>query len=80
FILKGDLMNISKIMETAKTDGMQTMDQNLFELYRHGIISYEEALRQSVSANNLRLHIQLHKEGKTPELLYDRVNGLNLIS
>lgn len=56
------------------------MDQNLFELYRHGIISYEEALRQSVSANNLRLHIQLHKEGKTPELLYDRVNGLNLIS
>lgn len=78
FILKGDLMNISKIMETAKTDGMQTMDQNLFELYRHGIISYEEALRQSVSANNLRLHIQLHKEGKTPELLYDRVNGLNL--
>lgn len=34
FILKGDLMNISKIMETAKTDGMQTMDQNLFELYR----------------------------------------------
>ncbi|EOF9565401.1 PilT/PilU family type 4a pilus ATPase [Neisseria gonorrhoeae] len=80
FILKGDLMNISKIMETAKTDGMQMMDQNLFELYRHGIISYEEALRQSVSANNLRLHIQLHKEGKTPELLYDRVNGLNLIS
>ncbi|MBH5906679.1 Flp pilus assembly complex ATPase component TadA, partial [Neisseria meningitidis] len=80
FILKGDLMNISKIMETAKTDGMQTMDQNLFELYRHGIISYEEALRQSVSANNLRLRIQLHKEGKTSELLYDRVNGLNLIS
>lgn len=66
--------------QSPDTDGMQTMDQNLFELYRHGIISYEEALRQSVSANNLRLHIQLHKEGKTPELLYDRVNGLNLIS
>ena len=67
-------------MESAQTDGMQTMDQNLFKLYNQNIIDYEEALRQSVSANDLRLRIQLYEEGRHPDRLYDRINDLNLVS
>ena len=73
-------MGLRYIMETAQTDGMQTMDQNLFRLYNQGIIEYNEALRQSVSANDLRLRIQLYEEGRHPDRLYDRINDLNLVS
>ena len=79
-ILKGDIIGLRSLMESAQTDGMQTMDQNLFKLYNQGIIEYNEALRQSVSANDLRLRIQLYEEGRHPDRLYDRINDLNLVS
>lgn len=79
-ILKGDIIGLRSLMESAQTDGMQTMDQNLFKLYNQNIIDYEEALRQSVSANDLRLRIQLYEEGRHPDRLYDRINDLNLVS
>jgi hypothetical protein len=40
--------------------GMKTFDWSLFELYNEGAISYEEALRNSDSANELRLNIKLN--------------------
>ncbi len=43
---------------------MQTFDQALFKLYKDGLISLEEALRNADSQNNLRLKISL-SEGKT---------------
>ena len=69
-ILKGDIIGLRSLMESAQTDGMQTMDQNLFKLYNQNIIDYEEALRQSVSANDLRLrNPALRKKADTPTAL-----------
>ena len=79
-IFKGELMEIRELMMRSGTDGMQTFDQHLFELYIQGQIAYDEALRQAVSTNDLRLRIQMHEEGNDPDRLYDRISDLNLIS
>lgn len=72
-------MDIKDMMLRSTNDGMQTFDQNLFNLYIEDQISYDEALRQADSANDLRLRIQLHEEGGQPERLYDRISDLNLM-
>ena len=78
-IFKGDLMGIKDLMQRSIDDGMQTFDDNLFNLYLRGVITYDEAIRQADSANDLRLRIQLHEEGGKPEKLFDRVSDLNLM-
>ena len=40
--------------------GMRTFDHSLFELFNEGVISYEEAIRNADSANELRLNIKLN--------------------
>jgi twitching motility protein PilU len=62
-ILKGQIHKIKEVMEKSTNIGMQTFDGALFELYKHGKISLEEALRNADSQNNLRLKISL-SEGK----------------
>lgn len=42
---------------------MKTFDAALFDIYKSGKITYEEALKNADSKNNLRLRIQL-SEGK----------------
>ncbi len=78
-IFEGDLMGIKDLMQRSIDDGMQTFDDNLFNLYLRGVITYDEAIRQADSANDLRLRIQLHEEGGKPEKLFDRVSDLNLM-
>ncbi len=78
-VFKGELMNIKDMMTRSTNDGMQTFDQHLFDLYVQDQISYDEALRQADSTNDLRLRIQLHEEGGQPERLYDRISDLNLM-
>ena len=52
-------------MKKSRELGMQTFDQSLFDLYEAGLISYEDALRNADSLNDLRLEIKLHgKEAK----------------
>ena len=63
-ILKGEIHTIKEIMEKSTNLGMQTFDQALFKLYKDGLISLEEALRNADSQNNLRLKISL-SEGRT---------------
>ncbi len=58
-ILKGDIHGIRDIMEKSTNLGMQTFDQAIFKLYKEGVISIEEALRNADSQNNLRLKISL---------------------
>lgn len=48
--------------------GMQTFDQALFDLYNQRIISYEEALRNADSSNELRLQIKLKSSRINPVL------------
>jgi twitching motility protein PilU len=38
---------------------MQTFDQSLFDLYENKHVSYEDALRNADSVNDLRLQIKL---------------------
>ena len=58
-ILKGQFHALKEIMSKSRELGMQTFDQALFELYNEGAISYDEALRNADSVNELRLQIKL---------------------
>lgn len=59
-IFKGEVHEIKEIMKRSRELGMQTFDQHLFDMYDTGIISYEDALRNADSVNDLRLAIKLH--------------------
>jgi len=59
-IFKGNVHEIKEIMKKSRELGMQTFDMALFELYENGLISYEDALRNADSMNELRLQIKLH--------------------
>src|SRR4030095_7592993 len=64
-IFKGDVSGIKELMKKSRELGMQTFDQSLFGLYEAGLISYEDALRNADSLNDLRLEIKLPaKEAK----------------
>lgn len=68
-IFKGDIHEIKEIMKKSRELGMQTFDQALFQLYDDGKISYEDALRNADSLNDLRLQIKLNsKEAKERNL------------
>jgi twitching motility protein PilU len=57
-------------MAKSRELGMQTFDQALFDLYEAGKISYEDALRNADSVNDLRLRIKLEsKESKGKDIL-----------
>ncbi|MFV5264235.1 PilT/PilU family type 4a pilus ATPase [Acinetobacter courvalinii] len=58
-ILKGQFHALKEIMSKSRELGMQTFDQALFGLYNEGAISYDEALRNADSVNELRLQIKL---------------------
>ncbi|UDM39596.1 PilT/PilU family type 4a pilus ATPase [Acinetobacter haemolyticus] len=58
-ILKGQFHELKEIMKKSRELGMQTFDQALYDLYNEGAISYEEALRNADSMNELRLQIKL---------------------
>ena len=58
-IFKGNVHEIKDIMKKSRELGMQTFDMALFELYEAGKISYEDALRNADSMNELRLKIKL---------------------
>jgi twitching motility protein PilU len=68
-IFKGDVHEIKEIMKKSRELGMQTFDQALFDLYEAGRISYEDALRNADSVNDLRLSIKLNgKDAKDRDL------------
>ena len=71
-IFKGDVSGIKDIMKKSRELGMQTFDQSLFDLYEAGLITYEDALRNADSVNDLRLQIKLnsrHGERDTSDSL-----------
>jgi twitching motility protein PilU len=68
-IFKGDVHEIKEIMKKSREIGMQTFDQALFDLFEAGRISYEDALRNADSVNDLRLSIKLNgKDAKDRDL------------
>jgi twitching motility protein PilU len=65
-IFKGQFGDIKTIMERSRELGMRTFDWALFELYNDGFISYEEAIRNADSANELRLAMKLKSKRGEP--------------
>jgi twitching motility protein PilU len=61
-IFKGDVPGIKEIMKRSRELGMQTFDQSLFDLYEDELITYEDALRNADSINDLRLQIKLNSK------------------
>ena len=58
-LLKGEFHEIKAIMQKSQELGMRTFDASLFELYNEGVITFDEAIRNADSANELRLNIKL---------------------
>jgi twitching motility protein PilU len=61
-IFKGEVSEIKEIMKRSRELGMQTFDQSLFDLYESQTVTYEDALRNADSVNDLRLQIKLHSQ------------------
>jgi twitching motility protein PilU len=61
-IFKGLVTEIKEIMKKSRNMGMQTFDQALFDAFEANSISYEDALRNADSVNDLRLQIKLNSQ------------------
>jgi len=61
-IFKGDVSEIKEIMKKSRNLGMQTFDQALFDAFETSMITYEDALRNADSVNDLRLQIKLNSQ------------------
>ncbi len=61
-IFKGEVAKIKEIMAKSNRLGMRTFDQALFELYEAGMISYEDAIRNADSKNEVRLRVKLESK------------------
>ncbi len=59
-IFKGEVGELKELMKRSREHGMQTFDQALFDLFEAGQVTYEDALRNADSVNDLRLNIKLH--------------------
>lgn len=68
-IFKGEVGEIKDLMKRSRELGMQTFDQALFDLYEANKITYEDALRNADSVNDLRLQIKLNSvRARNPDL------------
>lgn len=76
-IYKGEVAKIKEVMAKSNRLGMKTFDQDLYDLYEAHKISYEDAMRNADSKNELRLRIKL--EGKRDKNdAEERAKGLSL--
>jgi twitching motility protein PilU len=78
-IFKGEVHEIKSIMAKSRELGMQTFDQHLFELYENGSISYEDALRNADSVNELRLMIKLQGQEAKGRDVMSGIEHLNIV-
>src|SRR6478609_1907224 len=76
-IFRGEVAKIKEVMARSTRIGMKTFDQCLFELFETGMISYEDAMRNADSKNELRLRIKL--EGKREVKNLDDGGALRIV-
>jgi twitching motility protein PilU len=77
-IFKGEVVQLKEVMKKSNRLGMNTFDQALYDLFESGAISYEEALKNADSKNEIRLRIKLEsKRAATDPNAVDE--GLGLI-
>jgi twitching motility protein PilU len=77
-IFKGEVHQIKEVMSKSRELGMQTFDQALFDLYEDGVISYEEALKNADSVNDLRLRIKLESKLDKPSGALSGIDHLRI--
>jgi twitching motility protein PilU len=78
-IFKGSVHEIKEVMAKSRELGMQTFDQALYDLYEGGAISYEDALRNADSLNDLRLRIKLHGQDSKDRDILSGLDHLDII-
>jgi twitching motility protein PilU len=78
-IFKGNVGEIKEIMKKSRELGMQTFDQSLFDLYEGGEITYEDALRNADSVNDLRLQIKLYGKESSDRDLTAGIKHLDIV-
>lgn len=75
-IHKGDTAGLKPVIAAGFHEGMQTFDQNIFQLYKDGVITYDTAIRAADSANDLKLRIRTElgeiKEKTEEEILANK--------
>jgi twitching motility protein PilU len=77
-IFKGDVAKIKEVMSRSNRIGMKTFDQALFDLYEAHLVSYEDALRNADSKNELRLKIKLDSR-REDRLNHEQTSSLRIV-
>jgi len=77
-IFKGEVNGIKGVMAKSREIGMQTFDQALFDLYEADKISYEEALKNADSLNDLRLNIKLNSQKSKDRDVMSGIDNLKM--
>jgi len=77
-VLKGEVHKIKEIMGRSRELGMQTFDQALFDLYESEKITYEDAIRNADSMNELRLTIKLESKTAKKQDLLESVGHMSM--
>jgi len=78
-IFKGDVHEIKEIIAKSRELGMQTFDQALFDLHEADVITYEDALRNADSVNDIRLKIKLEGKGAHGKDLSSGLDSLGIV-
>jgi twitching motility protein PilU len=78
-IFRGEVSQIKEVMKKSRELGMQTFDQALFDLHESGLITYEDALRNADSVNDLRLRIKLEGHASKGRNILDSVGNLDIV-
>src|SRR4029079_1198617 len=78
-IFKGAVGEIKDVMKRSRELGMQTFDQSLFDLYEAGLITYEDALRNPDSLNDLRLEIKLHGKEAKNRNVFSGIGNMDIV-
>ncbi|MEJ2141161.1 MAG: PilT/PilU family type 4a pilus ATPase [Gammaproteobacteria bacterium] len=78
-IRKGEIHKMKEIMAKSRQTGMQTFDQALYDLYKAGSITYEDAINHADSANELRLMIKLgESKGADADEMSSSLDGITI--
>jgi twitching motility protein PilU len=78
-IFKGEVHEIKELMKKSRELGMQTFDQSLFDLFEADRITYEDALRNADSVNDLRLQIKLNSSDAKQRDVLSGLDHLDIV-
>ncbi|QIY79381.1 PilT/PilU family type 4a pilus ATPase [Chromobacterium violaceum] len=78
-VFKGEIAGLKEVMGRSREAGMQTFDQSLFDLYEAELITYEDALRNADSINDLRLRIKLYSESARNRDPLEGIDHLDIV-